>query len=561
MGFDFGAFAGGLMDGADKGMRVGRNIRDIIRENRMQSTLAAAREEAAAAYDAGQNKAATSVIEAPAQEGQPYQSESGAVVTPIKPASIVENGVAPIAQEAAPAASLPPSVATQAPAAAEASADPNKVADKPFDGPTETGAKATPQQQVIAGGVPPAQAAQAAATPPVAAPVQPGKYESEGKAFDTRKQAEANAGVKNDPVSRSLYIQKHMAQKAQDYFLSIGDMDTAEKYGKYAETLAGKQAIKDWADAKSAPDIDTRAKNFGKYYTDHVNDGVDYAGHKVLTKEDGTQVAVVSLKDKRTGKTSEMELTDEKMLQLGDAWNPAAVFKSEQSKAASVAAQKAKVAEEVLKSNLRVREEGVKAGNSERLEGVKAKNAQDLEAQKGRQKLSEESLKGQIDAQNVGEKKKAELNAEVELLKDSGYTDDEIKPLVPMLLKAGFKKGTSPEERRDIWITEIIKNEPRIKEDDLNKKLEIMERARGGEKSSAPRVKPADSAKPAATGPVDATTFRHPNFPGRLFSKKDGKYVDIGPDPKYTPAQAAPKPSQPVAGGLPKTREWVGKVE
>jgi hypothetical protein len=536
----FGAFAGGFSDGFNNGVRMGKTLREIIKENKMQETLQKAREEAGAAYDAQNAPKPASVTEGPATEGQPYKAESGAVVSPVRTAEVVSTGLPPVGESAAPAASaVPPSVATQAPAAPASGASSEGNA-----GEAEARAamvKPTPQQAASAG------------VPGAPAEPQPAKYTAGNKTFDTRAAAEASTAQPNDPAARSMYIQKHMAQKAQDYFLSVGDMEMAEKYGKFAETVAGKQAIKAWADAKSAPDIDTRADRFGKYYTDHVNDGVDYTGHKILTKEDGTQVAVVSLKDKKTGKTSEMELTDDKMLQLGDAWNPAAVFKSEQAKAAAAAAQKTKMGEEVFKSKLKLGEEKYKADRLDAREGLKATNAKDLETTKGQQKLSEISLKGQIDAQNVGAKAKAELTAKTDLLKEAGYTEDEIKPLVPILLKAGeFKKETSPQERRAIIGTELMKSDPSFSRGSAEEQKAKIDKAMAaitgdtgsGAKPPSPG-KPAEPAQPGAPASTPAApVYVRDKTTGQIFKLEGDKKIPVGPTP-------APKPAPPAAAGLP----------
>lgn len=538
----FGAFAGGFSDGFNNGVRMGKTLRDIIKENKMQETLKNAREEAAANYDAqntpqdaaktGMPEKAPEVAATPAT--QPTEATTKAPEASAAPAVPAGNPYDPADTRTDPKV-VPPSVATQAPAAPAvgASADGNA-------GEAEAKAamaKPTPQQAAAAG-VPGAPAPATPATPAAPAAAQP---------------AAQPAQMKSDPVARSTYIQKHMAQKAQEYFLSVGDMESAEKYGKYAETLAGKQAIKAWADAKSATDIDTRADRFGKYYTDHVNDGVDYAGHKILTKEDGTQVAVVSLKDKRTGKTSEMELTDEKMVQLGDAWNPAAVFKDEQTRAAAAASQKAKIGEKVLESKLKMGEEKYKADRLDAREGIKAENAKDLEATKGRQKLSELSLKGQIDAQNVGEKAKAELTAKTTALKDAGYTDEEIKPMVPMLLKVGeYKKMTDPAERRAIIGTELMKSDPTFSRASAEEQKARIDKAMSAILGEvAPGAKPAaDPAKPGAPGapaPAAAPIYVRDKTTGQVFKLENGQKVPVGPAPKPKPAQPGP------AGGLPNT--------
>jgi hypothetical protein len=526
MSFNFGGFAGGFSDGFGSGVRMGKTMRDIIREKKMQETLQNARDEAAAAYDASQAGKARSVSEGPSTEGASYKAESGAVVTPVRPAEVVSTGLPPIGQESPASAAIPPSVANQTPAAPGSGASAEGNAGE-AEAKTAM-VKPTPQQAASAG---------------IAAP-GPAKFTTtDGKAFDTRKDAEAAAGVKNDPMARSMYIQKHMAQKAQDYFLSIGDMEMAEKYGKHAETVAGKQAIKAWADAKSAPDIDTRAQRFGQYYTDHINDGVDYTGHKILTKEDGTQVAVVSLKDKQTGKTSEMELTDQKMVELGDAWNPAAVFKNEQGRAAAAAAQKAKTGEEVLKSNLRMREKAFEQDRIDAREGAK-----------GRQTLSEISLRDQIERQNAGAKVTAELTAKTDALKAYGYTEEEIKPLVPLFLKVGeYKKMTDPAERRAIIGTELMKSDPtysRATAEEQRARIDKAMAAIFGEAAPAQPGQPAP-ATPATSGVPPRPVYVRDKTTGQIFQIQGDKKIPVGPPPKPPAAPAAPVPPAGAQSAIP----------
>lgn len=531
---NFGAFAGGFSDGFGSGVRMGKTLRDIIKENKMQETLKTAREEAGAAYDA-QN-----TTQDAAKTGMPDQP-APAAAAPATPATEATSTAAPEAS-AAPAVpagnpydpgdtrtdpnALPPSVATQAPASGASSEGNAGEAEA-----RAAIAKPTPQQAAAAGVAP--AAAAPAPKPQAAAP--------------TTSQPAAPVQMKADPAARSTYIQKHMAQKAQEYFLSVGDMESAEKYGKYAETLAGKQAIKAWADAKSAPDIDTRAKSFGQYYTDHVNDGVDYVGHKILTKEDGTQVAVVALKDKRTGKSSEMELTDQKMVELGDAWNPAAVFKNEASRSAAAATQKAEIAKEGYKSRLRMGEKAYEQDRLDKREGIKATNAADAEARKGQQTLSEISLRGQIEAQNVGEKAKAELTAKTDALKAAGYTDDEIKPLVPMLLKAGeFKKGTDPAERRAIIGTELMKSDPTF-----SRATAEEQKARIDKAMSAIMSEPPAAAKPSAPAPA-APVYVRDKTTGQVFKLENGQKVPVGGAPAPTPAPGPASGMPPKSGATGK---------
>lgn len=539
---NFGAFAGGFSDGFGSGVKMGKTLRDILKENKMQETLAASREEAAAAYDAQNQKASASVEEAPAQAGQPYKTEGGAVVSPVRPASIVSTGLAPLAASptespdaagAATAASSqpPPSVSTQTPAAvpgsgasAEGNAGEAEAMAKPT--PQQVAAAApTPQQSVAAGGV------------------QPGKFEAGGKQFDTRKQAESAAGVRNDPVARDLFITKQVSQKMQDYFMSTGDMEGAEKYAKYAKSKRGEAVNSAWAKVVTAPDLETATKHARDLY-EYVDDGVTTTDHKIVTKADGTQVAVVTLKDKTTGKSSEMEMTQDKIMQLAGNANPQKMY--EEYRAQQSAAEKMKAERSIKREDRAYTRETelLKQEGSEKREAARLQAQADRDDKRGEQRLNEIELKSKLDAEN----------------------------------QRKYKATTDPIERRALIRSDAMKNDtkfPRMSLPEQNKYIDdAMESIHGKATKDEPAAKPSAGNVAIETKPMpykEGAPVKYNKQDGKPYHLIDGKYIPIegGVVPTAKPAlpptgagagrgavvpptaTAAPTPATTAATGVP----------
>lgn len=368
---------------------------------------------------------------------------------------------------------------------------------------------ASPQQNVVSNGVTTPAAPSAAATPAAATPVQKpnGQFSVNGQSFDTREQAIA-AAEKAAPSAHELFLKNTSAKMAAQYVLN-GEPEKAKAWTDYADSVAGKRAIKDWAAAYTAPDFDTAADKFGKYYTDHINDGVDYTGHKMLTKEDGTQVAVVTLKDKATGKSTEMEITREKMLAMGAANNPQKLFEAEQAKQAAA---------DKIKLEAKIKHDQRSADHTDRinLEGYKQDRIDEREAGKG-----------------------------------------------------SNKKTTDPTERRALIRSDEMKNNPKFARMSPEEQGKAIDKAM--ETVYGPNANKADGPTKPAPVIVDKPMAFNKDLPvkyrksdGMAFHVVDGQYIPIAggvpsaapaPAPKPAPApapKAAPAQTAPMAAsGLP----------
>ena len=506
---NFGAFLGNFGSGFAQGVKTGKTLSEMIKEGKLQEM----REKDMAKAEAQRASTVQSMVKENGTTGEPAAPTSGPVSTEtpkvetpptdaaaVSAASPTANpdaagaktaagAMAPVSPAAVSAASptanpdeagantaasaqagAAPSVATQAPASPEAAAKPV--------------AQATPQAVAAAGGMPTTTGAKPAEAP--ATPVQKpnGKFSVNGQSYDTREQAMA-AAEKAAPSAHELFMKNAVPKMAAQYVIN-GEPEKAKAWTDYADSVNGKRAIKDWAAAYTAPDFDTAAAKFGKYYTDHINDGVDYTGHKMLTKEDGTQVAVVTLKDKGTGKTIEMEMTREKMLAMGAANNPQKLFEQEQAK--QTAAEKLKYE-------------------------AKLKAQQRREDFDDKRKLESEK-QDRIDEREAG--------------------------------KLTTKKTTDPTERRALIRSDEMKNNPkfaRMTPEEQNKTIDAaMETVYGKGASKADGEKPAVviAEKPVPYNKDLPVKYRKSD--GKAFHVIDGQYVPIdGAVPTQPAAGGLPK--------------------
>ena len=543
---NFGAFAGGFSGGFNQGVSMAKTIRDVIKDRKLQDLREAGMAEAEAqraktaaemikeggmtgepAPKSGPVDTATPKVETPEQAAAvsassptanpdaagaataaaPYQ---GVVVTPVRePGTPDAPTASPDAAGAATASgtyAAAPSVSTQTPAAPA----PEAKAPAVVQPSAAQASPASPQQSVAATGV---------------TQKPSGKFTVNGESYDTREQAMA-AAEKAAPSTMDLFMKNTVPKLAAQYVIN-GESEKAKAWTDYAESTNGKRAIKDWAAAYTAPDMDTAVAKFGKYYTDHINDGVDYTGHKMLQKADGSQVAVVTLKDKATGKSIEMELTREKMLAMGGANNPQKLFEQEVAKQA--AADKMKF------------EAGLKAQERK----ATREDQFTLEQYKQDRLDSREGLKSDREVTRENAKVNAKIDAQVASLRDAGYADDEIKRMMPALVGAGdHKKTTDPTERRALIASDLLKNDPRFGRMDKaeqNKRIDDMMGVIYGDE------KPAAAPKAAGSAVADKPMAYNKDLPvkyqkgtGKPFHLVDGKYVPIeGTVP-------------PAVGGMPK---------
>lgn len=531
---NWGGFAGGFAQGLNNGVQMGKTVRDLIRDGRIQEL----REKGMAEAEAQRAKSVQDMIKdngapgasdapKPATQGPsaaPAPEDTGVVATPVRPQTeVVAVDLPPITRPGVGASSE----GNQGEAEAAAAAAQRQPAAPSVS--TQTPAPVQPESPTAS--ITPSQAA--AATPQAVASEgivkkPSGRYTVNGESFDTREQAMA-AAERSAPSATDLFM-KNAVPKIAEQYLANGDPEKAKAWADYAESHNGKRAMKDWASAYTSPDFDTALTRFGKYYTDHINDGVDYVSHEIINKSDGTQVGIVTLKDKATGKEQKMEMTREAILQLGSANNPQKLFEQEVAKQREA---------DKLKMDFKLKQQQRKQEMADK---------KDLETHKQALISERERAKGAEADDRESKKLSARIDTQVEALRDAGYSDDDIKRMMPALVGAGdHKKTTDPTERRALISSDLLKNDPkfaRMTPEEQAKRVDDAMKVIYRDES--PAASPAQATPGAANPSQAAGPIYRNNQTGERFRMINGQKVPVD-----SPTQA-PAPAAGPAAGVPK---------
>ena len=519
---NWGGFAGGFSQGFNNGVNMAKTTQQIIKDRKISDLQEKGMEEANASVEAERARRIGAIKEI----GVPDPSEAQ------KPAA------APMVkteQDAAPAAATPTAVSATTPAATPSSITPSAAAPITPGATVQPTPQATPQatQPTDAAKTPQASVTQPTPQATVSAIGVPGakpRFSYGGKEYDTREQA-ITAAEKDLPNAMDSFIKTSGPKIAQQY-IANGQHEKAEAYMKWVDDSKSRRAIKDWASAFVAPDFDTAVTRFGKFYTDHIDDGVDYVGHKMLTKDNGAQVAVVTLKDKNTNKPIEMELTRDKMLMLGAANNPQKLFEMEQTKQADAEkaryqhALKAEERRQTRRDNFELKQ--YEADRQDRLKQYEADRQDRREDKKARNKIDEIAFGHEMEA----------------------------------VFGSKYKKTTDPKERAALIQSDLIKNDPKFprmtpeeQRSAIESRMKILDDvASRYNEDGTPKGQESQSSA-VATAPMKFD----PKYPvkyekgtGKPFHFINGKYVPID---GVIPPQAGGVPKRnipPQAGGVPK---------
>ena len=522
MAFNFGAFAGGVVHGVEQGIKLTDSIDSMQQKMRIQKLREQGMAEAEQARLAsvqgmikengvsdaptsGPIDATTPKVETPEAQITAVPGPTSVTATPLPPVGLKPAAVGANAEGNDGEAEAQANMTKPAPAAPEAAVQPSVAQPTPAQA---SAAQATPQQAVASQGV--------------VTQKPSGKFSVNGQSYDTREQAMA-AADKAAPSTMDFFMKNAVPKIAQQYVVN-GDPATAKAWTDYAESQNGKRAIKDWAAAYSAPDMDTAVARFGKYYTDHINDGVDYTGHKLVTKTDGTQVAVVTLKDKATGKSQEMELTREKMLALGGANNPQKLFEQEVAKQRE--AEKLK-----YEASLKAQERREKRQDDLVLKKYEA------DRQDSREGIKQDRLDQRVDRESRNRMDEIGLRAQLKVdLGEDGAS--------------AYKKMTDPRERVAMLDKALSdKSHPDSREySKMNREEKdafLLDRMKRYD-SIGSKVTTKEG-QPAGTGIADKPMAYDSKLPVR-YNKATGKPYHLV-NGQYVPIQGAVPPQ---AGGLPQ---------
>lgn len=529
----WGGFAGGFAQGFNNGVQMGKTINDLRKQQNIEDVRKAAVAEAATARGdsvAGMIKD-NGITGAPAEGATPTESGPATVATapatgqpaPDSPgvttAPVIEPAISATPANGAPASVTPAAAnpaATQTPSATPAQTTPGmppEAAVTPVAAPAPVApapaaaAPAVTPQTALAGQATPATPAQAAAATGI--PV-PKRFTVGDQSFDTREQAQA-AAEKLAPT-QAEFTGKAVAKKLEAHFIETGDIESAEKWSKWAKTKDNERKMETWADAFKAAqtgDYVGSARKLMKLYPD-FNDGHTLVSATAVKDANGKETGFKMTTRDASGKETTIEHDAQTISRVGLAqMNPQKMFEMDRAEQVAAATARAKAAADrandarTLNKELIV--EGVKAKSTEARDTRKYAQEDKTNAAKAEQELEKLTIGKQLDQANVGARVKAEANTKIDFLKRSGYTEDQITGMVPEILGVGSKKTTDPTERRAIVTTELAKDPmfARKSTEEKNKAVDGMMDVIYGPSGSAP----APGARPAPRNNTVANPF------------------------------------------------------
>lgn len=533
---NFGAFAGGFSGGFDNGVRQAKTIRDVIKERKLEDLRTQGMEEAQGARAAAVNgmitdngePAKAAPVDTAIEAGNPAAVE----VSAIKPQATVQPDAGSVAAN--------PTTATAAPVSA-----------------ASTGMPAPPTQ------------AKPAPTEPTATPS--GRFTVGGKSYATREEAYKAADAA--APSTMDFFMKNAVPKIQEQYIANGDIEKAKAWDEWTKEHQSQKAMKEWSSMYRAAqfgDFEKAADHAFNLYKQY-DDGITPVSKETVKDKDGNVTGFnVRLKNDNTGEVTSQFIDKKGLVEMGlSALAPNKMFEVafKRQSDADTAAMNARIKanEKAQDFNMDMKKEEYKQGREDARTTNKEDRADAREIKKNQQKLSEITLTKQLDAENMGAKERSQAETKINLLKENGYTEEQITAMIPAIVGAGeHKKTTDPSERRALISADLIKNDPMFaratKEQQSAKVDQLMQVIYGGEQKPGSPANSDKPGKPAAI--VDKPMAYDPKLPvkwnkttGKPYHYVNGQYVPInGEVPAGQAAQPAtqdkPTATGP-AGGMP----------
>lgn len=434
-------FAGGLLTGFAGGYGIGNTINKSIDDYKMQGL----REQGMAEAKAARESAINDIIKTGGLAGA-APAGGDAVPAVVTAAPVPADVAAPM-----PDAAIPASTVTQQTVA---------IPESPAGGPAPS-ARVAPVQA----GTPAEMPALPTAGGPGAGLASP--FSVNGKPYPTREAA-FDAATSSVP-SVMDFFRKNAVPQIQEAMIQRGDLDGAEKWTKWSEGKAGEKAMKDWAGvyrAANMGDFSKAARGVIELYKQY-DDGIDYVGHEEVKDEAGNITGFkVKTKD-AAGNENERTFTPKDITTLGlSALSPPKLFELTYKKEAEAERARAEsaalLAKEDRAGQRQLQRDGFNAQANYQRDRARAK---DQEAQDGRRlqgDLQKISLTEGLKTQNLGAGERAKIDAKVDVLRESGLSDDTIKGMLPAIVGATgpTKKVTDPAELRARVVSDLTKSDP-----------------------------------------------------------------------------------------------------
>lgn len=533
---NWGGFASGFSQGLNSGLNNGLRINDLVKQDRIDKV----REQGLAEAKEARDSSIAGMIKDNGIGGQGTQPTQ-----PTAPNSGPKTGeAAPDTQDAQTYAVSPPGAVSSVPLPPPVSSPQDAIDQSPAKpAPTApiaaapavrapeapTGAVAAPPQ--------PAQAASVAAggITPDAAPVRK-RYSVGDASFDTIEEARTHAG-KSAPSATDFFM-KNAVPKISEIYLAQGDVDKAEAWDKYAKEKTNQRNMETWSKAWRAAqsgDLDSAANHVFELYKS-FDDGVTPLSKETVKDKDGNVTGFnVKLKVDGTGETRSQFIDKNTLLEMGmSALSPQGMFEQAYKQKQTADAARLKVAADAANDQRTLQREvtiqGMREGAQDRRDKRTAAREDERDKRRADREVENITLRDELETARLGAQEKAKANAKIQVLKDAGWTADEIKPYMPAIVGAAsdYKKGATPEESRRMVFQERLKDpifsrkKPEEQQAILDQDMALIS---GG-------AKPAT----AAAAPGKATTTPNPVAAGAptargipVYDSKTGKTILLDP--------------------------------
>ena len=317
-----------------------------------------------------------------------------------------------------------------------------------------TGAKEKRQEEINAG-----------TRPVYEGGIKVGYGAKDGKVYGDQSQAR-EAAEKNAPDVMDYFMNNAAPQIGQMY-LEQGKPEKAQAWNTWVQDQQGRKAVEQWSSAYKAMmtgDFEDAAERFGQFYNDQIDDSVDFRGQSPIKNENGDITGFkLKLYDRDDKKMREIEMTRDQIVQLGNAYNPQALFEritSQTDKASQLAAE---AAMEERKDNREFKQNVA-------LEGIKSGYRQD-----------EERTKAQLDSKYGTNSVRGKFDANVGILKEQGFSEEEIRKYTPRILGIANTRSEISDTDLRLQVTKMLSDGPlaqrewqRLSPEEQNAKISAM---------------------------------------------------------------------------------------
>jgi hypothetical protein len=344
------------------------------------------------------------------------------------------------------------------------------------------------------------------------------RFAAAGGQFDDAASAQKAAAA--DMPSLKDFTAKKVAERLEQHYMEAGDMDSADKWGKWHKDKANEKKMEDWAEAyrlNQTGDYMASARKIIKLHG-HYSDGFDVVSADPIKDANGKETGFNLVYKDGTGKQSTMQMDAQAMSDMGVAQlNPQALFQMDRQALTTASAARAKAAADNASDARDMKKSLAIAAATDARDDRRttANNAADIKKAEllANGRLDEIRLRENLESANVGKKEQAALDVKLNLLRKAGHSDADINDMIPSLLKVeNFKKATDPAERRAMVITDMVKADPMFARLPPEKQAERVNAVMGlitPGKPAAATPKPAPAAKPATAGAAPTGRTRY----------------------------------------------------